>query len=226
MAYTRILSVVTPASDTLLVSLDTTKDELNILDTSIDTRITRWITEESAELVAAIGRPLRAEAVIETLRANSYRIDAPGEHFYPSYGNFDRGTRVNGLSLRRYPIQSVTSIVEDGTALDPAADYEIDAEFGIVYRLTAGVRIAWYGQTEVITYTGGYPSVAAVPSDIAKAVLTMVKHRRAGQTRDPMLRQVSIPGVIDQQFITPNGKDSGLPQEVCAVIDKYRDVHI
>lgn len=226
MAYTRILSVVTPASDPTLVSLATAKDELNILDSSLDVRIERWITEESAELVAMIGRQLRAEAVIETLRANTYRIDAPGEHFYPSFGNFDRGTRVNGISLRRYPIQSVASIVEDGTTLDPAADYEIDAEFGVIYRLTAGVRIAWYGQTEVISYVGGYPATTDVPGDIVKAMLAMLKHRRAGQTRDPMLRQISVPGVIEQQFTTPNGKDSGLPQEVSAVIAKYRDVHI
>lgn len=230
MFYSRILSVVTAASDPMLVSLATAKDELDITDNTLDFRLTRWIKEASSEITGYIGRPLRLETVTETLRTDAWRPDAPGEHFYPRdslYGVSLAGLLpVAGLALRRYPIASVTAITEDGIALDPTSEFEIDSEYGIIYRLSGSVRTPWCSALIQITYAGGYATADDVPGDIQKACLLALKHRRAAQTRDPMLRRVSTPGVLEQEWTTGSGKSAtGLPTEAIDVIDHYRDVH-
>jgi hypothetical protein len=233
MRYSRILAVTTAAPDTMLVPLATAKDELDITTSDTDGRITRWIVEISAAITGYVNRKLRLETVVETLRANAYVSEAPGEHFYPRETTY-AGTGytdalIPGIALKRYPITAMTSVVEDTVPLDPAADYEVDAEAGIVYRLSGTVRIPWTGQVEVFTYSGGYATADDVEPDIQTACLLMLKHRKAALGRDPMLQRQSIPGVIDQQFWvgqTTQTALSGLSPEAEDLVTRFRDVRM
>jgi hypothetical protein len=233
MRYSRILTVTTPAQDTMLVSLATAKDELDLTTSDKDARITRWIVEASAAITGYVNRKLRLETVVETFRADAYVSEAPGEHFYPRETTY-AGTGfsdqpIPGIPLKRYPIVSMASIVEDTVTLDPAADYEVDAENGIVYRLSGTTRIPWTGQVEVFSYSGGYATTDDVEPDIQTACLLMLKHRMAAQGRDPLLQRLSIPGVIDQQFWvgqTTKTAQSGLVPEAEDLVERFRDRHV
>lgn len=231
MIYDNIFAVVTPATDYALVDIAAVKDEFDITDASTDTRLARWILEAGAAIQGPLGiaRVLRADTLSsQTFRGMAYQPDAPGEHFYPSNGGpLQAPSHVPGLRLRRYPIVSVSSIVEDGTTLDPAADYEIDGEAGLIYRLSGTSRVQWYAQLVVVLYVGGYVNLTDVPADIRTACLLMLNHRRSSQARDPMLKQISIPGVIERQFwVGSTGDNAALPPEVNALISGYRDWHV
>jgi hypothetical protein len=225
MRYARLLSVTVPASDRTLVSLATVKDELVITDSRLDSRLTRWIGEISAMIEHVVGRTLRAETVSETLRSTACIGATHGEHDYPRMNRYD-DTAATGLRLTRYPIQTITSVTEDDIVLTAGVDYETDAQAGLLYRLSGTVRIPWYGQVLVVVYTGGYPALTDVPADLQGACLVLLQTRKSSQMRDPALRQINIPGVLEQQFQVTVGPTGGLPLEVDAVLQRYRDVRL
>jgi hypothetical protein len=222
--YSSILTVTTPATFSL-VDLATVKDEFEITDSSADVRLGRWLREATDAIEGAIGRVLRAETVSEAIRAAALARDHPGEHFYPR--RYPGGMPpLRGLHLRRYPIVSIAALLEDDVALDPASDYEADSEAGILYRLSGDVRVPWAAQTLVVSYTGGYASLDTVPGDLQTACLTLLKHRLAARTRDPMLKQISVPGVSERQYwVGGVGQNPGLPPEVVGLIERFRDGH-
>jgi hypothetical protein len=225
MGYSRLLSVLTPAADRSLVALAVVKDELGITDAATDTRLTRWIREASATIEGEIGRPLRAEIVQETFRAHH-------RNHHNDWPCADWSYRLNpptgaSLLLVRYPIVAIDSIVEDGSTLDADTDYEIDDRAGILYRLSGTVRIPWYGQTIVVRYTGGWDTLDAVEPDMQTACLYLLRHRLVNTQRDPLLRTVSIPGVIEQQYwLGAPGDRAGLPDDVERLISRYRDARL
>lgn len=226
MAYRSVsLTVIQAASDTSLVDLDTLKDELDITDGSADTRMLRWIKEESGKIFKCVDRLLVAETVVETFRRAGYPSnhfhDAPGEHFYPHDHN---SPGVSGIHVSRYPIQEITQIVVDGTPLD-LTDIEVDPDHGLLYALSGTNRIPWSGAVVTVSYTGGYEP-DEIPEDLQAACLLAVKHRLAARKRDPMLRSMNVPGVLEQQFWVgpqPGGDISSLPPEVESALEPYRE---
>jgi hypothetical protein len=230
MAYRSILTVVTPAPDRSLVDLATVKDEFDITVTTTDARLQRWITESSNMIGQSVGRAFRAETVAEVFRASVYRnIDAPGERFFPARDAMMSPVDlyVPALQLVRFPIVSVTSIIEDGTTLDPAVDYELYPNAGLIYRLSGSNRTNWFADQITITYTGGYVALTDVPSDLQLACMTLLRYRLGGKSRDPLLRQESVPGVLERQYTTGQASSaSGLPPDVEALVGHYRGLSL
>lgn len=68
------------------------------------------------------------------------------------------------IFLRRPPITSVTTVVENGVTL-AAADYAIYAQEGRLLRLSGGWPYQWYWKPRgvVVTYVGGY---VTIPFDV------------------------------------------------------------
>lgn len=230
MSYARLLTVVTPASDKALIASTDARDELGATTAQLsDARLTRWIAEASAAIVAAVDRPLRAETVTETLRTTSYVVDSPGEHFYERVGYSPAyGPITPGISLKRYPVTSVASLVEDTFTLVQDTDFEVDAVAGIMYRLAGTIRTCWSGQLITVTYTGGWPNLSDVELDIQTAVQIVLRHRYHTQGRDPALRQISVPGVLEQQLQvgSMSTNPTQLPDDAWALVQRYRDRHI
>jgi len=80
--------------------------------------------------------------------------------------------RGSYLWLRWTPVNSVTSIVVDGTAL-VAADYIFDAASGRLGRVSSGYPTTWAvykPQSVVVTYNGGY---TVVPQDLRDLCATV-----------------------------------------------------
>ncbi len=100
-------------------------------------------------------------------------------------------------------------------------DFRIDYTNGQLMRLdTNGYPRHWPVYPIAVVYVGGF---ATIPSDVADAVIRMVRGRWNARGRDPMTRQISIPGVIEQQFWVPTGSEGGnLSPDVSDILDNYR----
>lgn len=210
-----ILTVNTPADSYDLIDLATVKDELNLTVTTYDVKLARWITSASQRAMTYTERVFAIETVTEVWRLPLWRHPSP------------RLPASEELVVRRFPIQSFVSVVEDAnTPLTQGVDFEADMGSGQLWRLDQlGNRIHWNTQTVTIQYEGGYALDDVRLSDAQLAVEILVKQRFAEQgTRDPNLVRENIPGVVDRQWWVPATKESSLPLEVQDLLDGYRDI--
>jgi len=195
-----MLSVLVPATSSRLTSLDAVKRELSISGTSDDARLLAYIDQASAVIADYLGRPLGRETVAETLR-----LSAASET----------------IMLSRWPVVSVTSVVEDGETL-VAADYEIDRSFA--YRLFDDERARWPAVKVVLTYVAGYDLPDGVAPAIERAATQLVVAMNASRGRDPSLRSESIEGIGSQSWLDPRNGGGPLPGGVVALLNPYREV--
>jgi hypothetical protein len=204
--------VTTPTTDRTLLSIgelraavgvtDQTRDvELKALGFRVADRITR-----ACQLRAdgATVPTLRKERITETFRQTRVTSD-PRRHY------------SSELVLSRRPIVAVTSVTEDGTALT-SADYEIFASKGALRRLTSATATFWYAMTTVIVYDSGWD---IVPSDLKFAAEQLARAYWFQNSRDPALRQISVPGVIEKQFWVGASGDPDIPQNVMDMLSPY-----
>ncbi len=188
----RITEVLTPAATYNLTTVETAREELGLTDIS-DPTVLRWIASASDRISRYCNRVLALESVRETF------LFRPGES-------------ARALRLSRFPVTAITSVVIDGSA---TSDYAVDEKSGVLSRTASGVVGTWCGREIVITYSGGYELLGTLPRTIEDACLALLRHRAASRTRDPMLRQLEIPGVSVETYWVPGaGQDSGLPPEV------------
>lgn len=232
-----ILTVVTPAVTHDLTTLETVKDELNVTDTASDARYTRWIAEASGFVRSYCNRTFASETVSELWRPGTPAW-SPDRNWSGLYADYNRSwnhadDRSHGaLKLRRWPVTAIVSISEDDAAALTTDDYEIDAEMGWVWRLSGqsagvgGVRSGWYASKIVVTYTAGYALLDGLPYGIESACIEVVKHRQFARERDPMLRQQSIPGELEQQWWVPGANESGVPPTIRAMLDPWRELNV
>lgn len=203
-----ILTVTTPASTYDLVTIDRVKRELGVTNADSDAILTDLVHEESDTFASMVNRVLASETVSEAFKR--------WHHHCPA------------LPLTRYPVTAIASVTEDSdAALDPSL-YEVDAVTGLLYRLGSdgGRHIHWTARQITIAYTGGYVP-DALPKQIEKAVLTMVKNRWFARDRDPSVRSRSIVDVGQWDYWVGNMPGgSSLPPEVSSAVDEYRAIPI
>ena len=83
------------------------------------------------------------------------------------------GTGTRHICLKEAPIQSISSITVDGTALT-SAEYEIHANSGVLLKVLDGYPERWpEGARIVVTYVSGY---SAVPPAIRDAATQQARH--------------------------------------------------
>ena len=203
-----MLVVVTPASITKLAQLDAIKTELELSSTADDFWLNDQIDKASTQILGYLGRVLATETVTETFR--------------PEYS-------VDALSLARWPVQSITSIVVDGDAL-ATTDYEADLSVGTLWRLTTNDRRKhWAALKTVVTYVAGYklPGEGArdLPFDIERACIDLVKLRYHARGRDPLLRGQEHDGVGSETYWVGGASDGGaMPPDIRALLDPHREM--
>lgn len=203
-------AVIVAATNTNLTTLERVKAELSLADSDaskddiLETRI--------AEASSAIAAYLRRCLAIETL-AETFRLENEAPEF---------------LSLRQWPVRSVTSVLEDGLAVDPS-QYELNPDTGVIYRLDAsGYRYVWIAsKTVVVTYVAGY----ALPDDIGRnlpaaieqGAVKLVCDMHFGAGRDSRIKGESIPGVSQMDYWVGSIGENGLiTPDVGALLDPYR----
>ncbi|BBK33768.1 hypothetical protein EDC65_3604 [Stella humosa] len=128
----------------------------------------------------------------------------------------------DGLLLSRRPVVAITSVVEDGAALDPG-DYEVDPTTAILSRVYGGRCAYWSAGRIVVVYQAGW---AAVPHDVKQAAAMWVQwlYHQAG--RDPMLRSEEVPDVYSASWATPTSRDAPMPAGVPELLAAYRNAWI
>lgn len=169
------VTVIVPASNTLLTRRETVKNELGLTTTDDDDLISDMIARASSAIARETRRTFGVETVIETMDGSGSRL----------------------LPLTRTPIVEVTEVTEDGTAI---TDWLIeDDEAGALYRAagwgrSGGLRMwgteayasgyilpGYRDQRYSVTYRAGY----LLPSDVNPFML------------EPACPQ-NLPGAVEQ----------------------------
>lgn len=146
----------------------------------------RRLASMATELVERYcGRTFRRRTVVETLSGGT-----------------------TALPLTSLPVASITSVVNDGTALDATA-WRLSAA-GVLYRASG----AW-GSTVVVTYVAGD---AVPPEPVRVAVLRLVEHHWQRARQAPH----SITGGGSGYDEGQPGSGYALPYSVASYLDGYR----
>jgi hypothetical protein len=201
-----MLTVITPAATQRLVTLESVRRELDLRDDGDDVLLAALIDQASDAVRGWCSRSFALETVSETFRLR--RV-------------------TDSLLLARWPVVSVASITHDGSALT-AADYEMELDRGIVYRLDgADSRDCWRPGKIVVQYDAGYilPDAAnrTLPQAIERATIALVKAAWFARQRDPMVREEDVRDILDTTYWPRTG---ALPADVEGLLSAYRQPHL
>jgi hypothetical protein len=157
VAETRALKIITPAKTYDLVTLAQVKAEIDL--TKDDGGA--WIQSAISQMSSLASNYCRRVFPIEVVQETILR----GGH---GWGRGSCDSSPQSIRLRRYPIVLVQSLVECGTSLTEGTDFLVDQESGLLTRLRGGNPTVWWASSLVITYAGGYATLAsktaAIPS--------------------------------------------------------------
>jgi hypothetical protein len=217
------ITVSSAATARALVPLSVVKGEIGITGTASDTKLARWIAEETGRICQHCGvavdqlgrRTFAAETLVVTYDAAE--IDA-------------RCDRKAPLILPwRIPVTAVGSVVADGTTLEDG-EYEAEPMAALLHRLDGdGNRTSWSAVRTVVTLTAGWDLDAEEhPEPLRRACLELVRARWLAGNRDPNLKVSDVPGVLRQEFwVDPTSPDAdGLPSEIAAMVHPYSYIPI
>jgi hypothetical protein len=195
-----MLTVLTPATNFKLTTIEAVKSELGIVGTAEDAWIADAIDRASDTITRFCNCVLTREVLQETIV-----LKRPTE----------------SLMLTRFPVVIAdVEVTVDGTG----ALTEVDGFSGLVYRLDAsGNRICWPAGRIVVIYGAGYILPADVgrdlPHDIERAAILVVKASYFSRQRDPLLKSESIEDAVQSSWWM-----GGLPPEVEGILSRYRQV--
>lgn len=197
-----MLDFVTPATETRLVSTDDAKAELGITGSANDAAVSARILEISTEIAGRCNRANFGDATAEERRQVTCGSKYP-------------------LWLRHWPVTSIVSVTEDGTAL--TGDDYLLAEGRQLLRRDAetGHFTGWRGGDIIVRYQGGYSLPGGCPADLKRAALTMIAASWRQTGRDPSIRSVEVPGVMSETYMLPGA----LPAAVDATLSRYRNLN-
>lgn len=209
-----ITTVVTPATATPpagpydLATLATVKIELGISGTQNDTQLSRYISAASLAIAQFCNRVLVPETVADRFDMKPARLQFGGE---------------KALQSSRWPIISITSLLEGGIALIKDTDYMADQASGAFWRLnTSGNPMTWGVSPVVATYSAGYADAADL-TVLEDAAIRMVRARWDAKDRDPFLKSEDIPGVRTASWWVATGAEAGnMTPDVVDLLENYR----
>src|SRR6185369_6043731 len=173
-------------------------------------RLRERIASASATIAGHCNRVFIAETVRETFRAPFAR---------------DELSSWDVIVLRRSPVVSIGSVIEDDVALTVDADYEHEPATGFLYRLCDGFRTSWrlrLCRSLVIEYEAGFAQDDPKIASIREAALRLVRGAWIGRDRDPMVRSIEVPGVLSKTFwVGAVGEPGALPPDVELLIAPF-----
>jgi len=194
-----MLTVTTAASDLNLLTPAELRAAVGVEDSSQDAKLTTLGKRVSASLAAACRvasggtspPTLRLETLSETFRLKSCHKE---------------------LILSRMPIVSVISVTEVDAALAvDGTDFEIEANAGMLRRLSSDEPIDWTIGKTVVVYTAGW---ATVPDNLKNLADKLAVVFWGEGTRDPSLGSMEIPGVISETYRYGRPDDPLIPEEI------------
>lgn len=215
------ISVTAAATDLSLLSISELRKAANVSDGSRDTDLLALGLRVAATIAGACkiatdgATPptLRKETITDTFRRSRW----VGRAAQRDRDDLDGGEL---LYLSRRPVVTVSSVVEAGTALDPSS-YEIRAGIGALVRLNNDVPCQWARNKIVVVYDAGF---ATVPYGLKRAAEQLIQMYWSQQTKDPLVRESNIPGVLERQFWIGSSSDPSIPQDVMDDLGPYMNL--
>lgn len=196
-----MLEIVTPASETRLISLEAARATIGLADDddSQDAALEPLIDQASAAIVGFIGQPLARQTYRETVWSR---------------------LASDSLILSRFPVASITSVGIDGADID-ADGYRLEAASGIVHRRTP-TRCGpfWPAGETVIEYAAGYELPDDLPADIQRAAILTLRQAHFAGGRDPLLRSEETDGVATFSYFAAGA--AAVPLEAQALLSPYQ----
>lgn len=226
MQTQRLTTVTTAATNFKLCARAAIKAELSITDGASDALIDQKIGEASELIARHCNRVFARETVQDQIRR------VPAAHRATLR---DRGWP---LQLSRWPLASVTSVTEDGTALTGGTDYEINADVGQLVRLDGSDGLSrWGGLKTVAVFVAGFylpddsgyvaGAAASLPGSVELAARKVSKLLWFDKARDPRLRSEQVEGVgRDEYWVGSLGEDGALPPEILGLLSPFRQVPV
>lgn len=205
-----MLTVTAPADSHRLTTLAAIKGEMRLSGGADDEFLSDLIDRASATIRRWCGRTFALETVRET-----FRLSAP----------------IETLSLSRWPVVSVASVIEAGNPL-AAGDFETEDDTALVYRLTGSdSRRHWPAGKIVVEYQAGYilpgKPGRTLPEDVERATIMLVKAGWFGRSRDPLVRTEDVSGVLSTTFwVGGFGEGASLPPDVEGLLSPHRQPSI
>lgn len=209
----QILTVTTPTGDLQLLTTSEMRAAAGITDATQDDalaalslRVAAAITAECNVAVGAGYEPtLKQETLTETFRA----------------------VNAECLALSRRHNVTITSATVDGTLYD-AAEYEVQSESGLLFRLSNDFRVKWCGRKITVVYQAGF---STVPADLKMAAMEFVGIAWREMGRDPSLKsqEIDIPGVerVKNDFwvgVVPGLSYEGtVPGQISGQLQRFRN---
>lgn len=205
-----ISTVTAAASSYLLTDLATVKAELGIESKKFDADLKRYVKAASTAAAQYCNRVFPVESLKDEFwpARDSWPISSPG------------GVQV--LQLTRWPVVTVATVTEDGTALVEGTDFRVDSKLGQLYRLgtTDSYPRPWPRVAIAVEYSAGY---AELPDDLVDAVVKLVKTRWFSRGRDPMLMSETVTGIREARWWVPNGDQAAnIPPDIAGDLENYR----
>lgn len=203
-----IATITTPPERVALTTLERVKAELNITSDASDELLAAKILEASSDIESKLNRSLARAGMTE--------------RFWGGEGG------VECFSLQRYPVAAVSSVTVDDVAIDDA-EWLLDAEAGLLYRLDAGgypCTFTWCKAVSIV-YAGGYEMPGAESPDLPAALqagcVELVCQYWTARGRDPSVRAEDIPGLGSVQYwVGAVGEAGELPPSVMSKISPFR----
>lgn len=213
-----MLTVTTPATSKRLAQPSDVVYELGLSGAEATIIITDMVDQASAAIVSYCNREFALETVEETL---------------PTTGSCN-------LMLTRTPIASISSITFNGVTV-PATDYFLtEPEAGFVFNPNgwgdSAQRTYGLSGTPVqnsrayllkATYSAGYvppgfTGTPAMPYDIERACIELVKSLWLGRKLNPNIESESVPDVGSVKYRTITDIDMLMPPTVKQLLSRWR----
>ncbi|MER8387305.1 hypothetical protein NKH14_17610 [Mesorhizobium sp. M1380] len=213
-----LFTVVTPAADPSLLTIAQLRAAAGLLagDASRDAELTELGARVSADIATAC--QIRGDGVhIPTLRSETVR------EVFRQQGCDDI------LFLARRFISNLVSASDVDTVLVPD-DTDLDAEAGLLQRISGTRTLFWSRGNAVIEYIAGF---ATVPADLVGAAMDLARLRLSADARDPLVKgeSVEIPDVRTVRHdywvgAIPGSTEGPVPADILAKLSRYINVAV
>lgn len=207
-------NVITAATDLSLLTLAEMRAAVGQTNNNLDSDVKRVGSRVAGSITAACkiaadgATPptLRLETVQDTFRLNKW------------WNRRDHGGPNERLILSRRPIVAINSVVEAGVTLTQGVDFEVRAAEGFLDRLFMDEPSHWARDKIVVNYDAGW---AIVPDDLKRAAEDLMMIYWSEGSKDPLLRSVNVPGVLERQYWIGARTDPAIPQSVIDKLGPY-----
>ncbi|MGX9145931.1 hypothetical protein [Mesorhizobium sp. 128a] len=214
------LAITEDAGDLALLSIDELRAAAGVTGESQDTAlkalglsVASAIMSECNVAVGSSADGVEPTLKQETLQETFYQVDS------------------DDLLLSRRHNVAISSLVEDGVTLEADDDFMVDAESGIVTRLSADFPRRWCARKVIVTYKAGFETI---PGDLKQAATDFFRFAYLESTRDPALKSevVDIPGVERTEkawwvgSVPGQSNEGAVPDVVAGQLKRFRNFAI